>query len=150
MKILFVKGHTLFSKAICWVVDEPVSHVAIQIGSFVCHSNLLGVHIQSAYKFRQGCDVIYELQAPKGSKVFLIDSLNRYDGAWYDFGAFAFLGICLYLNSRFGVPTPTKNPWQDKNAFICTEWVTQVLDHKADSMITPYKLYFELKEKWSK
>ena len=151
MKILFVKGHTLFSKAICWVAKEPVSHVAVEFDGLVAHSNLIGVHIVDAKQFRDSTLVLYELDVP-GAKtsVDVIDALDKYASCWYDFGAFFFLGICLYLNRRFGVPMPKNNPWQNKQAFICTEFVTQVVDHKADSMITPQGLYTELKARWSK
>jgi len=149
MKILFVKGHTLFSSSICWVAKEPISHVAIQLGEFVFHSNLLGVHIETAKRFTATCDVIYYLEAPEGTPQMLLQAIDLYDGDVYDFGAFIFLGICLWLNRRFNVPMPKRNLWSDRNAFLCTEWATAVINHKADSMITPFGLYLELKEKWS-
>lgn len=59
----------------------------------------------------------------------------------YDFGAL------FYLALRVLFPwLPKKNLWQTSGMFLCTEWVTEVLEGEEDSMITPYKLFLRLKE----
>lgn len=157
MKILFVKGHTAFSNMITNITKEAPSHCALDFGWFVVHSNLLGVHMQWGSTFRKQCDLIYSLErTEEGLFQDLKDMstlgkvLNKYEFSFYDFGAFLFLGFSLLLRSWLKVPLPKANLWQATGLFLCTEWVSEVVDSEEDSMITPYGLYKKLKNsgKW--
>jgi hypothetical protein len=70
----------------------------------------------------------------------VINLLAKYDGNFYDFGALFYLG----LRSLFPF-LPKANLWQTTGMFLCTEWITEVVDGKENSMITPHQLYLKLK-----
>ena len=148
MNVLFTKSNSILSKAIRWITKESMSHTAIELDGLVFHSNLLGVHVEGSKRFRASCTVIEELEVPESLPIHLVPTFEEYDGDWYDFGAFLFLGMFLFLNTRFKVKLPKNNDLQSKNAFICTEFVSRVLCNETDSMITPYGLYLELKNRW--
>lgn len=151
MKILFVKGSSPLSSAICGVTGEPVSHVALEFPELgiVVHSNLLGVNIEWSSFFRKNCSVVYELSARKSDmtsdKAKLGTMLDKYEGSWYDFGALLFMGLILCTRNYLKLPLPKSNLWQTSGMFECTEWVTEYISAEEDSMITPYKLYLKLK-----
>lgn len=136
MRILFTRNSTLLSRLICRVTREPVSHCALHYGDFVIHSNLWGVHCQPVGTFTS--DVIYSLDVPDRPDA-VIAGLAKYQGSAYDFGALLYLGLRALFPSL-----PKQNLWQSSGLFLCTEWVTTILNDKADSMITPYRLFLEL------
>lgn len=148
MQILFTKSQSVLSKAIRDITKEPVSHVALQFGWFVVHSNLLGLHIETADTFKKHSEVVYNLAPAKDDEskdlIKLNNLLEQFEGSWYDFGGLIFLGIVLFLKARIKISLPKVNLWQSSSMFLCTEWVTEYLDGMPDSMITPYKLYLKL------
>lgn len=136
MRILFTKSKSLLSYLICAVTKEPVSHCALEIHGWVIHSNLYGVHAEPLEDFRG--EIVYSVEVPYKEEA-LISGMAKYQGRMYDVGAL------LYLGLKYLLPfLPKKNLWQSSSMFLCTEWVTQVLDGRADSMVTPYKLYERL------
>lgn len=158
MKILFTKSQSPLSKAIRAITDEPVSHVALSFSfggfSLVVHSNLLGLHLESQGKFLQHAEIVHtlKLKIPEDSGPKLKELLEKYEYSLYDFGALFFIGISLFLRSKFRIPLPKSNLWQSSGMFLCTEWATQYIDGTSDSMITPYKLFLRLYDsgKWDK
>lgn len=144
MNILFTKSNSLMSRIIRAVTKEPVSHCAIEDGGFVIHSNLLGVHIESLEHFSKKCEIGYSVEASI-TIVQVRNSLAKYEGSGYDIGGLLYLGLRLVLPCL-----PKKNLWQSSGMFLCTEWVTEVLDGTADSLITPYGLYQRLIEQKEK
>lgn len=139
MEILFTRSNSPLSRIIRHLTKEPVSHCAISINGWIIHSNLYGIHADPIEKFTS--EVIYRVPVEYNAEA-LISALAAYQGKHYDFGALLYLGlrsVCPVL--------PKKNLWQTTGMFLCTEWVTTVLDEKEDSMITPYQLYLKLKDR---
>jgi hypothetical protein len=123
------------------VTKEPVSHCALEIGGYVIHSDFLGVRAEESSVFRGRVEVVHEVSVPDNYPLVLSKfSGARVRKAGYDLGAFVYLGLRLLLPKL----VPKKNLWQSSGMYLCTEWVTHVLDGKADSLITPYKLYLRL------
>lgn len=143
MQILFTAGHSWFSRTIQHVLDEPVSHVAIQCGETVIHSNLLGVHVISTATFHKHATVILRYNTPDQPQKIL-DALSRVDRSMYDFGALLFLGFAFLARRYLHVPLPKMNLWQATGMYLCTELVTEVIDGEADSLTTPYGLFKRL------
>lgn len=147
MKIVFTKSNRLFSKLIMAVTDEPVSHVILEFGEFVIHSNLLGLHVESKESFYKTSFPVFSVDCHDLEEHPLFHLLASEEHSLYDFGAFLFLGISLLARHYLRIPLPKSNLWQATGMFICTEWITRVIDQKEDSMITPYKLYLRLNSK---
>lgn len=155
MNILFTKNNSFVSKNIRAVTGEPVSHVALDFGLFVVHSNFLGLHLEWAKNFRKKSDVVYSLRGVDSlEETDQIGRLNtlleQYEFSMYDVGAMFFIGVCVFLRNKFNIPLPKSNLWQISGMFICTEWVTKFIDGTEESMMTPFKLYLRLKQtgKW--
>lgn len=140
MQILFTAGRSWLSRTIQHVLDEPVSHVAIQCGAAVVHSNLLGVHVTSVDKFSKTAAVILIHNTPDQPQKIL-DVLSRTDRSMYDFGALLFLGLAFLARRYLHLPLPKMNLWQATGMYLCTELATEVLDGDTDSLITPYQLF---------
>lgn len=154
MNILFVKGSSILSKAIIGATKEPCSHVALEFPELgiVVHSNLLGVHIEWAHTFRQHIQVIHVLKSlkPEDNDIIAENSkldnlLDKYEWSWYDFGGLLFDGLLMLSRTYLKIPLPKTNLWQSSSMFMCTEWVSEWIDGKQDSMITPEGLYQKLK-----
>lgn len=140
MEIIFTKNNTVLSRLIRYLTKEPVSHCAIRDTDYIIHSNLLGINISRLEDFHS--EVLYSVEIPYDPEK-LATSVEKYEGRMYDFGALLYLGLrCIFKG------LPKQNLWQCSGMFLCTEWVTQVLDGKEVSDITPYQLYLELKEKY--
>jgi len=145
MEILFTRGESVFSKLICDITQESVSHVAIRTGSLVIHSNLRGVNIESFKSFSENCVIVKRLINPEirynDEFEVLINRASKREHSMYDIGAILFIGLSLLLRRFFKMKLPKSNLWNTTGMFICTELVTDIIDEKADSMITPYGLY---------
>ena len=123
MKILFTHGPSYISKSIMSVTGEFCSHVAIEIGDIVIHSNFRGLHIEWARRFRAKNTVVKELVPTRS-----IDYLSRVDNlltkdqfSAYDFGAILFIGLSIIARDRVGIPLPKSNLWQVSGMYMCTE-----------------------------
>ena len=139
MRILFTRR----SKIIQAVLKEPVTHCAIRYDDYVIHSTYNGVRVEHVTEFIKHSKVVHEIKIRRDlHKLFL--TLAKYCRANYDYGAMFYLGF-YYLLRRIGLPLPKKNLWQGTGMFLCTEFITQYIDEKEDSMITPYGLYLRLK-----
>lgn len=139
MEILFTTTNLITSRLIKKITKEPVSHCAIRIGAFVIHSNFKGVIIEPYSVFIRANQVIYKISGLT-YPIKIDRTLRKHYGKSYDFGALFFLGLrylCPKLVSK-------QNLWQSTGMFLCTEFVTQFLDEKENSLITPYKLYLKL------
>lgn len=141
MNILFTATNTWLSRIIRFCTKEPVSHCALEYGDWVIHSNLLGVHVESKVTFRLSANVVFSV-AVIDNHDSVMAALSKYEGSFYDFGAL------LYMGLRYLLPfLPGHNLWQSNGMFLCTEWITEVIDGEEDSSITPYGLYLELRQK---
>lgn len=141
MQIIFTRNSSPVSKWIRAITSEPVSHCAIRVGEFVIQSNLLGVNIVPFRVFARTNKIVYTtfVSTVEGRISRILD---LYYGSFYDFGALLFLFL------RYTLPgyTPKQNLWRASGMFLCTEFVTKVIDDTEDSLITPYKLYKKLAE----
>lgn len=138
MRILFTTSDSPLSRLIRKVTSEPVSHCAFEVGGWIIHSNLKGVHVETPQTFTQKSRIIYSIDIPFDLEK-LIHTFGRTMNREYDFGALLYLGaraICPWL--------PKKNLWQCTGMYLCTELITQYLGSSENSMITPYQLYKEL------
>lgn len=143
MKVLFVKGNSILSKAICRATGEDCSHVAVQLwNGLVIHSNLLGIHLNSLEHFQNACAIIHtvDLGIDPTREREAFKRLSKYEGRSYDLLALVWLGIMSIY------PLRKNNQWQDSSKFTCTEFATEVILGEADSTITPYQLYQKLTE----
>ena len=143
MQILFTyKPNNLFSKLIRDITKEPVSHTAIRVGEFVIHSNFRGVNIEPYTRFSASNKIAYSVDMVADPNK-IRNTLDKYWKKWYDVPALFYIGL-RYLFPKL---MPKANLWNSSDMFICTEFVTQVVDAKADSLITPYQLYLRLENK---
>jgi hypothetical protein len=138
VKILFTRSNKIASRLIRLVTGEPVSHCAIEIGTLVIHSNFLGVVSEDKEDFLASVDVGGAVELPDDYQKMFEVACRGFNKK-YDFGAM------LYLAARALCPwLPKKNLWQCSGMYLCTEWVTHVIDGEEDSMITPFRLYERL------
>lgn len=156
MKLLWVKGSLPLSKLIMWGLDEPVSHFAIALdGKIVFHSDLSGFHIAWKNTFDRTHETIFEheLKLPLEQEEAIYQGiLDQYDGASYDFGAFIYFGWRALLRKAFKKEMPQKNPWGNKNHFLCdeiiqllpVEFIGQELKEADLAMRSPYQTWIML------
>ena len=145
MKILFTTGNNLLSWIIRKITREECSHVVMQFGELVVHSDLLGVRVERLDKFMERTRIIHSLDWDDSLNTHLLyHVLTKHLGKGYDIGAFIYLGLRLMCRCF-----PKVNLWQTSGMFLCTEFVTEVISQEEDSMITPCKLYEKLKKELS-
>lgn len=136
MQIIFTKNNSIMSRIIRRLTREPVSHCAILDEGYIVHSNLLGVNVSKPADFHS--EIMFRVEIEYDSDK-LATSVEKYKGRFYDFGALLYMGArCIFKG------LPKKNLWQCSGMFLCTEWVTQVLENREVSDITPYQLYLLL------
>lgn len=125
MKLLWVKGNLPLSHLIMWGLSEPVSHFAIALDDkIVFHSDMLGLHIAWKKSFDKTHTTVFEheIDLPLIEEEAIYRTiLDQYDGASYDFGAFAYFAWRAFLKKCFKKEMPQKNPWGSKNHFLCDE-----------------------------
>jgi len=154
MDVIFCKGRGIASDIIAKVDDTDVSHVAL-CSSFranqhiVFHSVSSGVKISSRSAFKKKYDIkrIYQLASTQTNEDDIIWSLlTMYEDRKYDYLALVYLGIFLTLR-KVGLELPAKNIWNNRNHFICTEFVTLGILGHADSMMSLRTLEKHIVEK---
>jgi hypothetical protein len=135
MKIFFCKGKKLTSKIIASVDGGDCSHVALTSpticdGKIIAHSTHRGVQIDHLKTFEQQYNIkrTYELPIEEEDKWFL-KLIEENANKPYDYFALAYLG--LY---QLGIIKKEENIWQNRNHFICTEFVSLMIFKKVDSI----------------
>lgn len=156
MKIVFTKNSSCVSKAIRWIFDEPVSHVAFVFDDkWLVQSNLLGIGIEWLNRFLKKSSIVdaldYPLTLEQEEEVFQALIAEEPNDGW-DFPAglyFAWRGL---LFKWFKLPIPQTNPWNRKNLRLCTEmtsklprWLTKLPEGIDLGMVTPFGLLRILK-----
>lgn len=155
MVICFSKSKMPLSKLIRWLSGDPVSHVIIVFDEkFAIHSNLYGVHLDWFNSLEKHVDIVYKLEyklSLKREEEVYRSLLDNFDGRSYDWPAFFYLLWRGLLWKFLKKPLPSKNPWNEKDGYLCTEiagclpkWLTG-LETTDYSLVTPYKLYEMLK-----
>lgn len=145
VQVLFCSSGSVLSEAIKYFTEEPVSHVALLVDKkWVVHSNLRGVHVQIYSNFLKTYD-IYAMTdpVPTDTPIELLLAENSFKG--YDVLAILYLGLRFFLKKVLKFRLPKVNLWQSTGMYMCTEWVSFVLEGSEDSTITPYGLYKKYK-----
>lgn len=142
MNILFTRGSNPVSKAIVYLTNEPMSHVAIEMDDYVIHCALLGTQLVTKKHFCDTHEVVATIPMTKCSLRKILAMLEA-DSA-YDYPGLLYLGLRYVLKRIFGWSIPKVNLWAISGIYTCTEFVTKVISPTEDSMITPYQLYLKL------
>jgi len=151
MQVLFTsRPDMLMSRLILKLTDEPVSHVCILHEGYVYQSNFSGINKTDLRSFQKDYTTIISAR-PLDSKFndelvsSLIKRFPEFKGSFYDLPGLAYLGSRFFLREYFGIRIPKKNLWQITGMYLCTEFVTDIIDQKQDSMITPYQLLLKMR-----
>lgn len=144
MQIIFTTSEKPMARLIRWATGECCSHVAIQHGDQVYHSNFFGVNRVSIEEFLKENTVMHmvEIENSYPNTQKLYEMYHNEDDKYYDIGALLFVGMMILIRKTTGLQIiPKQNLWQSTGMYMCTEFVTKYVDGKADSLITPHKLY---------
>lgn len=145
MRILFTKSKLPFSKLICWLLEEPVSHVGIEFDDVVIHSYFDGLRVENIKKFTKHRKIVYSIKVKFENEAEVYESLiGKYNSSFYDYGAFIYLGWRAFLRKFFSIPFPKKNKFNIKGALMCVELAAILAKYKEEELITPYQLYKRL------
>ena len=157
MKIVWVRSNKLFSKLIMWVLEEPVSHMAIVFDNkIVFHADLMGVRLAWYPTFLKTHQVVeeidFDLSLQDEEEVYQ-SIITANDGKPYDYGAFAYFTYRGLLRKCFGTPLPEKNPWGSEDRYLCDEmvevlpdWIIPQSVKEVDiGMKSPWQVYLLLK-----
>lgn len=139
MNILFTTSKYPTSWLIRKVTGDDCSHVAMEKGGIVIHSDFTGLRLEPLHIFKQRNIIIHSVSSPKPVKFSKI--ISDYWGAKYDFKGLLYLGIRYILPKNL---LAKGNLWQTSGMFLCTELVTDILEDREDSTITPHELYRRL------
>lgn len=147
MYILFTTSDKPMACLIRWATGDCCSHVALLVDGSIIHSNFKGVNTLPLLDFLEENRVIHSIEI-EDNPVRLQELLDRDTGKWYDIGALLFSGIMLFCRKALGLRKwPKQNLWQSSGMYMCTEFVTEYIDGKQDSMITPHQLFVRLSNK---
>jgi hypothetical protein len=167
MMFLFTKSEMIGSKAICWALKEPVSHVAVVFdegfngknrSGIVFHSHFSGAQFSWLEHFAKSNRPIFGLR-PRHltleleEKIFQTVVRNFY-GKEYDSRLFAEF-VYHALRYRFkGIPIPRVSKLDSTDSFLCTELAARIANEiphllgwhlQQDGMISPYQLYLSMR-----
>lgn len=130
IEILFCKTELPLSTVIMWGLEQPASHVAIDIPSkgLVVQSDLLGLSKAFRAQFLRDHTIVATFKIhclPTVQTAIEQKFLNFVDTdvgkSGYDFGAFAYFAYRAFLFKTLNRPLPSTNPWGDPQQFLCTE-----------------------------
>ncbi|MEY2859129.1 MAG: Permuted papain-like amidase enzyme YaeF/YiiX, family [Cyanobacteriota bacterium] len=149
MIVIFCKGKNIGSQLIASIDGGPYSHVAISSRYFgncsvVAHSTHSGVELSHIKQFQKKYNVIktYEVEVEGDEQSYFLGLLSLYIGISYDWFALIFLGL-----RKLGFfSKKQENIWQNRNYFICTEFVTRAILGKTNSSIGLVELEKLIKE----
>lgn len=145
IEIAFTYSNKWFSKTIRNITKEDISHVVIIIdNTWVLHSNLLGVQVQHIDHFLKSSFIRDRIKIDRDEKE-VIATFAKYEGSGYDIGAMLFLGISIKMRATFPKFTPKQNLWQTTGMFLCTEFLSSIIEQKENGMLTPGQLRTNLK-----
>lgn len=157
-QIIGTYSETLGSQIIRNVLEEPISHIAFVFDDkLVFHSNIKGVNALWAGDFlkhnRVFCYKNFDLSLNDEEQLY--QTLIQFDNKEYDKMAFAYFAYAALKRKFFDIPLPEKNPYNDKDKYLCTELASVLPDfvfykkenpfkNKQLSIITPYQLMKEI------
>ena len=140
-QLLFTHTKKPLSRLICWGLREPVSHVALKTGDFVFHSTGHGISVWTEARFRREYAVALEVTNP--NQVISGTAISAFDGKQYDTRGLMFLAVRGAAHRFFRWPMPKTNQWARNGYYMCTEFVTALLEGQERSSVTPYQLYLD-------
>jgi len=143
-QLVFTTRDTFVSKAIRYITEEPVSHVAIRCNNIVVHSTGKGGVEETTWdEFQERYTMVSQAEV-QANKQQVRGVVEQYKNARYDYPALLWLGARYLMKKYLRINIPKVNLWQITGMFTCTEFVTKVIDGEEDSLITPYQLYKRL------
>lgn len=146
--LLFTRSNKLGSRFICWLLQEPMSHVALRLSNgLVVHATMTqGLVIGWSSQFAQQNTILGGIILDFGNSEMSVLSrlLDKYYGRGYDWPSVVYLGWRGLLRRLAGIPFPSTNPLNRQYLMFCSEWAELVLGRKQDAMLTPYALYKQL------
>jgi len=101
-------------------------------------------------KFLKENKVVHSVELPDtwDNRERLSEIVTSNKRSSYDIGALLFCGLMLFCRKGLGLRMlPKQNLWQSSGMYMCTELVTEFIDGKADSLITPHQLFVRLSSK---
>lgn len=131
MRIYFATNDHYYSKALMYIFDEPVSHIAIgfftdTLGLIVDCTKPYG-RLRHWKQWSSLYDVVYYADINMSKE----DELAAYDLAVddalmvpYDWGAYCYGFFVGIRRKLFGTPLPSCNPWQTDELRHCSEIMT--------------------------
>ncbi len=127
------------------LTGEDCSHCAVYLPEedMVLHVNFLGFRGERLGNFRKHNEIKHQVVLANSEAVNTIDLTEKYGHVRYDFKALLYSGFRI-LFKMVGIRLPKVNLWQTTGMFLCTEFVTDLIDKKEDSLITPHQLYNKL------
>lgn len=146
LEVLFTTSDKSLAKLIRWATGEKSSHCALLWDNIVIHSNWKGVNVQFLNDFLKENRVIHRVEVQENHDK-ITNAIVSGVGTLYDIGALLFCGIVLFCRKALGLKSwPKMNLWQSSGMYLCTEFVSEYLFGKADSLITPDQLYERIKK----
>lgn len=146
--VFFTKSSAIGSWMIRELTGEDCSHCAVYLPAenTVYHSSFGGVQKLSLEEFEKSHIIVHRLVTSllPSAETLIKSRLEERLGSDYDYGAFFYVGVRL-LFKKIGILLPRVNLWQSTGLYLCTEFVSDALLSGEDSLITPFKLYEELK-----
>lgn len=139
MDVLFTTSSYPTSKIIRWLLNEDCSHTALRYGDLIIHSDFMGVRVLHITDFQRKNTILHSVTGSKFAPP-LEWILLKYGGKGYDFKAFFNMGLRILFRPL----TKKIDVRQQTGMYLCTEFVTSVLNGKEDSYITPHQLYVKL------
>lgn len=138
MIVLFCKGKNIGSQLISSIDGGRYSHVAIASkyfgnGTIVAHSTHSGVELSHIKQFSKKYNVIktYNVDVEGDEQSYFLGLLSLYIGLPYDWFALVYLGLW-----KLGFFSKNQeNIWQNRNYFICTEFVSRAIVGKTISTV---------------
>jgi hypothetical protein len=143
MIILFTAGNNVVSKAIRELTRYPASHVAVQFGNYVFHSNMTGPKFELLDEFLKHSHIVRSYVGPPTNQMDLLDMVDFYarrQHRKYDFLLFLWLTAhCLWAYS-LKKPVKPSDMKQVTGAYLCTEFVSTFLNTDKTSIYLPEQL----------
>jgi len=146
MNLLFTRSNKLGSRLICAVSGETVSHVAVLFyGEIVAHMSFTGFKLEMLDDFLKSHTVVLravvsgktDVDAAKGVAKFRAAGHGR-----YDYPAILAFGLLLLWRRSTRDSRPiTRNPWQSKRLYMCTEFAAELMGIEDGGVLTPHTLY---------
>lgn len=127
MRLLWTKSTLPAGPLICWGLEEPVSHFAIEFfDSIILQSNFFGVHVLHKKDFDKHSIEVYAKRLDMdftGEAVLLATIMQKYYGAKYDWKWFFNMCFNVVKKKLFRIKHNDEIRWRSRDKFLCTEVV---------------------------